>query len=86
MFESETIKEAPNHPRKTLQEAIHLKPDLVTNVPYEHNETARAILEEISKSSRRIPFSKFMELSLYGSDGYYSRGKPKSVPRKGQIL
>jgi len=38
------------------------------------NPTTREIVEEIENSGR-IPFSRFMEISLYGQNGYYSSGK-----------
>ena len=41
-----------------------------------NNLTAQHIATAIEVSpERKIPYSKFMQISLYGQDGYYSKGK-----------
>lgn len=39
-----------------------------------NNKTALLIEEEINKSGGSIPYSKFMELSLFSDEGYYASG------------
>lgn len=41
------------------------------------NEAFREIVESIHGSGGKIPFSRFMEISLFGKDGYYSKGRAK---------
>lgn len=41
------------------------------------NKTALVIEEEIKKNGGRIPYSKFMELSLFSPEGYYASGNVK---------
>lgn len=44
---------------------------------HSQNITTQVIVDEIKSSGRAIPYSRFMELSLYGPDGYYSSAKAK---------
>ncbi|MCL4353640.1 SAM-dependent methyltransferase [Patescibacteria group bacterium] len=41
------------------------------------NPTTTTILDAIEKAGGRIPFSEFMDISLYGENGYYKSGKVK---------
>lgn len=43
-------------------------------------ECKREIQEEIVRQGGKIPFSKFMEISLHGKSGYYSTGRVKIGP------
>lgn len=50
-----------------------------TSQPLTHPEkpTNIALIEELTKNKGIIPYSKFMEIALFGPDGYYSSGKAK---------
>ncbi len=52
--------------------------DLITDIPVDRNsQTVLEIVCAIEEAGGRIPFSRFMEICLYGNDGYYSSGKVK---------
>lgn len=50
--------------------------DVPTGCPVDLSDlTTQALTDEINRQGGRIPYSTFMDLSLYGPDGYYSAGK-----------
>lgn len=70
-------------------ETIHTDPAILraerlnTGVALDkNNPTALALQKEVEQSNGRIPYSKFMEICLYGEDGFYSSGKVEIGPEK----
>ena len=68
-------KQYPIETRKEYLDPIFTEARYPTSIPVDpDNKTVNILLTEIEKN-KMIPYSRFMELSLYGEDGYYSRGK-----------
>lgn len=77
-FEESRIKEIhkPLSPYPEIPVEERFKPRFNTGIDVDNsNPTANEILNAIRSNNGTIPYSTFMHLSLYGKEGFYSKGK-----------
>src|SRR5579872_16381 len=81
---------SPN-PREVGAEAASQQPEkFYTGISIDRsNSTARLIEDAIRDNHGRVPYSRVMDISLLGPDGYYSAGKAdirEDVREEGDFL